>query len=52
MDQNRTVITGEINELKIFERVVARKLYGQVKEERWRIRKNKEIQEFCSDKLL
>jgi hypothetical protein len=46
------VTTGEINGFRIFETVVARKIYGQVKGECWRIRKNKEIQEFCSGKLL
>jgi hypothetical protein len=30
---------GGKNALRIFERVVVRKIYGQVKEERWRIRK-------------
>jgi hypothetical protein len=38
--------------LSIFEKVVVRKIYGQVKGERWRIRKNKEILDFRSGKLL
>jgi hypothetical protein len=46
------VATGEKNALRIFERVVVRKIYGQVKGERWRIRKNKEIQDFYGGKLL
>jgi hypothetical protein len=46
------VTTGGKNALRIFERVVLREIYGQMKGEPWRIRKNKEIQDFYNGKLL
>jgi len=37
---------GGKNALRIFERVVVRKIYGQVKGERWRIRKTRRYRTF------